>query len=171
MIVLGASAGAGALDLLTEASGPIDAWAMLRIPLLTAAVWIGMLSLFGTRAMAILGGGATEYKRVAHATGLAFGIVAMLFVVFQWHGVRMQLKYDKQEGGKGLFLAAAKMEGNRNGESLAGGAKKPECVVTGGAASIAVSYMGKQYFVCCSGCRDAFNENPAKFVAEAAKKK
>jgi YHS domain-containing protein len=86
-------------------------------------------------------------------------------------GVRMQMKYEKQEGGKGLFLAAAKLEGNRNGESLAGGAKKPECIVTGGAASIAVSFQGKQYFVCCSGCRDAFNENPAKFVAEAAKKK
>jgi len=34
-----------------------------------------------------------------------------------------------------------------------------------------VSYQGKTYFVCCSGCRDAFNENPEKFVKAAEKKK
>jgi YHS domain-containing protein len=79
-------------------------------------------------------------------------------------GIRMQLKAEKQEGGKGLFQTAFKMEGNRSGESLAGNAKKAECIVTGGAASIPVSFGGKQYFVCCSGCRDAFNENPEKFV-------
>ena len=85
-------------------------------------------------------------------------------------GVRMQVRVEKQEGGKGLFQSAFAMTGNRSGESLAGGAKKAECIVTGGAASIAVTYQGKQYFVCCSGCRDAFNETPEKFIAEAAKK-
>ena len=25
-------------------------------------------------------------------------------------------------------------------------------------------YKGKTYYVCCSGCRDAFNENPEKFL-------
>ncbi|HEX4612530.1 MAG TPA: hypothetical protein VH092_30330 [Urbifossiella sp.] len=84
-------------------------------------------------------------------------------------GVRFQMKVEKQEGGKGLFLEAFKMAGNKDGESLAGAAKKAECIVTGGAASIAVSFQGKQYFVCCSGCRDAFNEDPAKFIAAAAK--
>jgi YHS domain-containing protein len=34
-----------------------------------------------------------------------------------------------------------------------------------------VSYMGTTYYVCCSGCRDAFNENPAKVIAEYQKKK
>ncbi len=85
-------------------------------------------------------------------------------------GIRMQLKAEKQEGGKGLFQAAFKMEGNRSGESLAGGGKKAECIVTGGAATIQVSFGGNQYFVCCSGCRDAFNETPQKFI-DAAKKK
>jgi YHS domain-containing protein len=85
-------------------------------------------------------------------------------------GVRFLMNVDKQEGGKGLFLTAFKMAGSKDGESLAGAAKKAECVVTGGAASIAVSYQGKQYFVCCSGCRDAFNETPEKFIAAAKKK-
>jgi YHS domain-containing protein len=79
-------------------------------------------------------------------------------------GIRMSFKMEKQDGGKGLFSNVYLMNGNKEGESLAGGTKKPECIVTGGAASIAVSYQGKTYYVCCSGCRDAFNENPAKFI-------
>jgi YHS domain-containing protein len=51
------------------------------------------------------------------------------------------------------------------------GGKKPECVVTGGLGTIQVSYMGQTYYVCCTGCRDAFNENPAKIIAEYMKKK
>jgi hypothetical protein len=46
------------------------------------------------------------------------------------------------------------------------GSKQPECVVTGGLGTMQVSYMGVTYYVCCSGCRDAFNENPAKMIAE-----
>jgi YHS domain-containing protein len=26
--------------------------------------------------------------------------------------------------------------------------------------------MGMTYYVCCTGCRDAFNENPSKIIAE-----
>jgi YHS domain-containing protein len=33
-----------------------------------------------------------------------------------------------------------------------------------------VSYMGKSYFVCCSGCKEEFDANPKKYV-DAAKKK
>ncbi|HXD86253.1 MAG TPA: YHS domain-containing protein [Urbifossiella sp.] len=79
-------------------------------------------------------------------------------------GVRFSFKLERQEGGRGLFANAFLMNGNKEGESLAGGSKKPECIVTGGAASIAVSYQGKTYYVCCTGCRDAFNESPEKFL-------
>jgi YHS domain-containing protein len=84
-------------------------------------------------------------------------------------GVRFILRFEKQDGGKGLFASVYQMAGTKEGESLAGVSKKPECIVTGGAASIKVSYMGKDYYVCCSGCRDAFNENPEK-ILKAAKK-
>lgn len=79
-------------------------------------------------------------------------------------GVRLVLKWETQAGGKGLFAPAFQMAGSRDGESIAKTAKKPECIVTGGAATIAVSHGGKTYFVCCTGCRDAFNEAPEKFV-------
>ena len=48
---------------------------------------------------------------------------------------------------------------------------KPECIVSGGAGTMAVSYMGKTYYVCCSGCRSEFNESPAKYVKEYEEKK
>lgn len=68
-----------------------DPWILARIPLVTAFGWLLMLSLFGTRQPAVMGTGATEYKRVAHATAMAFGFVAIAFVVFQWEGLRTQL--------------------------------------------------------------------------------
>jgi hypothetical protein len=86
-------------------------------------------------------------------------------------GVRFLLAYEVQAGGKGLPTAVAKLSANKAGESLAGGGKKNECIVTGGLGTIAVSFEGKTYYVCCSGCRDEFNDNPKKYVDAAAKKK
>jgi YHS domain-containing protein len=84
-------------------------------------------------------------------------------------GIRMQIKSEVQEGGKGLFSNVYAMNGNKDGESIAGTKKKPECIVSGGAATIAVSYQGKTYHVCCTGCRDEFNASPEKYI-KAAKK-
>ncbi len=78
-------------------------------------------------------------------------------------GERFVMKYEKQDGGKGLFSAVHAMQGNKDGV-VAGGPKKPECIVSGGSANIAVSYNGKTYYVCCSGCRDEFNADPAKYT-------
>jgi hypothetical protein len=33
---------------------------------------------------------------------------------------------------------------------------------------MSVSYQGKSYPICCTGCRDEFNENPEKYVKKAA---
>ena len=68
-----------------------DPWLLARVPLLTAVIWVAVLSLLGTRSASVMGTGAIEYKRVAHATGLSFGLLAIVFVVFQWQGLRTQL--------------------------------------------------------------------------------
>ncbi|MCP4510175.1 MAG: YHS domain-containing protein, partial [Fuerstiella sp.] len=39
-------------------------------------------------------------------------------------------------------------------------------VVTGGLGTIAVSYKGKKYYVCCQGCVQAFNDDPETIIAE-----
>lgn len=46
------------------------------------------------------------------------------------------------------------------------GRPERECIVSGGTGSISVSHEGKTYYVCCTGCRDEFKANPAKYVAE-----
>ncbi len=68
-----------------------EPWLHTRVFLLTAAIWLLMLTLFQTRESRIAGSGATEYKRVAHATGLAFGVMAAIFIVLQSAGMRTQL--------------------------------------------------------------------------------
>jgi YHS domain-containing protein len=55
----------------------------------------------------------------------------------------------------------------REGTRLAvEGRDGPECIVTGGKGTIQVSYKGQTYYVCCSGCKQAFDENPEKILAE-----
>ncbi len=75
--------------------------------------------------------------------------------------------------GRTLYTKKLEVGYTREGVTFGveAGGKKPECVVTGGLGTMAVSYMGTTYYVCCTGCRDAFNENPAKIVAEYLKKK
>jgi hypothetical protein len=46
------------------------------------------------------------------------------------------------------------------------GPNERECIVSGGTGTIPVTYEGKTYYVCCTGCRDEFKANPAKYVKE-----
>jgi YHS domain-containing protein len=58
----------------------------------------------------------------------------------------------------------------RNGVAFAAGESGPVCIVTEGRGTMQVSYQGKSYYVCCSGCRDLFNKDPAAIIAEAAER-
>jgi hypothetical protein len=51
------------------------------------------------------------------------------------------------------------------------GSSERECIVSGGLGTMPVNYGGKTYYVCCSGCRDEFKENPAKYVKEWEEKR
>ena len=42
----------------------------------------------------------------------------------------------------------------------------PECVVSGGHGTMSTTYKGKTYYFCCTGCRDAFADNPEKYIKE-----
>ncbi len=80
-------------------------------------------------------------------------------------GARFVYSVALQKGGAGINSKLADVSYTKEGASLAGG-KKNECVVTGGLGTMAVSYEGKTYYVCCSGCRDEFNANPKKCIEE-----
>ena len=85
-------------------------------------------------------------------------------------GARFVYNVAMQKGGKGIAKRLAEVGLTKEGASLAGG-KKNECIITGGLGTMAVSYAGKTYYVCCTGCRDEFNANPKKYVDEYEKSK
>ena len=69
--------------------------------------------------------------------------------------------YQKQTAGRGSFTRVNEVGYTREGTRLAKDTLEgPECVVTGGLGTIKVSHDGEKYFVCCTGCRDAFNDDP-----------
>ena len=88
-------------------------------------------------------------------------------------GVRLIYTFSKKPADRTLYAKDFQISYTKEGESFgtAAGQKGPECVVTGGLGTMQVSYMGTTYYVCCTGCRDAFNDNPAKIVAEYKAKK
>ncbi len=86
-------------------------------------------------------------------------------------GVRFIYRYSHKPDGKTLFVKDYQVACTKEGESLGASAKKNECVVSGGLGTIAVSFKGETFYVCCTGCRDAFNENPEKYIAEFKAKK
>jgi hypothetical protein len=46
----------------------------------------------------------------------------------------------------------------------------PKCIISGGLGSMTVTYKGKSYPVCCSGCASAFNDDPERWLAKLAEK-
>lgn len=84
--------------------------------------------------------------------------------------IRYTLQVDRQEPGAPQYKKQVEVGLTKAGESFAagsGGADLPKCIMTGGASTMTVSYQGKTYPVCCSGCRDEFNDNPEKYARKA----
>jgi YHS domain-containing protein len=87
------------------------------------------------------------------------------------HSNRFLYRFETRPAEKTLFARHWQIGATKEGEPFASGDGRPECIVSGGRGTIAVSYQGKTYYVCCSGCRDEFNDSPAKYVAEFEAKK
>lgn len=76
------------------------------------------------------------------------------------------LVLHEKRTGQGLYRRVAEVGYTRAGTSLAvEGAGERECIVTGGKGTIAVSFKGKKYYVCCTGCKQAFDEDPEGIIA------
>jgi YHS domain-containing protein len=84
--------------------------------------------------------------------------------------IRYTMAHDLREPGSVQFNRLIEVGLTMDGESLAGVAstsERPRCIVTGGAATMTMSYQGRTFLVCCTGCRDEFNENPEKYIKKA----
>ncbi|MEV7528518.1 sugar transferase [Agrococcus sediminis] len=97
-----------ALGGLDTAAIEVAAWPVepaLAAPLATMVAWLVALAAFHSRDSAILGGGATEYRRVAHATGIAFAVLAAAALVVEWPELRLQLLLALPIGLVGLLIS------------------------------------------------------------------
>jgi hypothetical protein len=86
-------------------------------------------------------------------------------------GVRFILRYAHKDDGKTIYKKDYLVQATRVGESLGAKESKNLCVVSGGLGTIPVMYKGETFYVCCSGCAEAFKENPEKYIAEFKAKK
>jgi hypothetical protein len=83
-------------------------------------------------------------------------------------GDRLLLLLEKPGAVSGQFARLAEIGYTRQGSGFGKNVTQRECIVTGGLGTIEVTHAGKSYYVCCTGCRDYFNENPEKVLAEFA---
>lgn len=84
---------------------------------------------------------------------------------------RTLVLFEQKGAGQNFFNRIAEVGYTREGTRLAESDQTgPECVVTGGLGTIKVSHKGETYWVCCTGCRDAFNDDPEGVLADYRKK-
>jgi hypothetical protein len=92
-------------------------------------------------------------------------------VVSLLHSNRYLYSYSVKAEGKTQFAKLYQVGCTKEGEEFAAGDGKPECIVSGGLGKIAVTHKGQTYYVCCSGCADAFKDDPVKYIKEYEAKK
>lgn len=89
-------------------------------------------------------------------------------VLSQQGNDRYLLEVDRKRG-EGNFLRYDTINTQREGTSFAlsdtdYGDKT--CIISQGLGVMTVSYQGKSYYVCCTGCKAAFEDDPAKWIAK-----
>ncbi len=85
--------------------------------------------------------------------------------------VRYTMYAERRASRAGSFHKVLETGLTKEGETFAAGSSKterPRCVVTGGSASGSLTYRGRTYPICCSGCRDEFMESPEKYLKKLA---
>ena len=92
-------------------------------------------------------------------------LVARISIRTVAEGKRMVATYERLLTGT-LYGRLGELGSTRKGSMFGAGGTQIVCIVSGGKGTTPVTYDGKTYYVCCSGCRDYFNENAAEVVAE-----
>jgi hypothetical protein len=87
------------------------------------------------------------------------------------HPNRHLYRFETRPAGTTVaFTKHYQVGATKEGVPFADVPKGPECVVSGGLGTIKVTHQGKDYWVCCSGCRDEFKADPEKYIKEAQAK-
>ncbi|MFM2093938.1 MAG: hypothetical protein RIS70_1062 [Planctomycetota bacterium] len=86
-------------------------------------------------------------------------------------GDRLVVLYERRQGDSDRYSRLGEWGGTRIGSGFGQGGGGPECVVTGGYGSMKIVHDGETYYLCCSGCREVFLENPKQVLADYRAKK
>jgi hypothetical protein len=87
------------------------------------------------------------------------------------HHNRHLYRFETRPAGTAVaFTRKYQVGATKEGVAFADVPKGPECIVSGGLGTMKVAHKGKDYFVCCSGCRDEFRADPEKYIKEAEAK-
>jgi hypothetical protein len=115
--------------------------------------------------------GTLEKKRLTFERPMGKGAERLVFSLLHFN--RYLYSREERPEGHAVFTKKFLVGATKKGVPFADVPKGPECVVSGGLGTSVVRYKGKEYYVCCSGCRDAFIANPEKYIKEyeASKKK
>jgi hypothetical protein len=92
-------------------------------------------------------------------------------VISLLHSNRYLYRYEVKPAEHTVFTKVYQVGATKEGVAFASTGDEPECVVSGGLGTIQVVYKGKTYYVCCTGCRDAFKEEPEKYIKEYEERK
>ena len=113
---------------------------------------------------------ATETSKpvVFRAEGVGDGVRRLTLTIP--NESRYLLTFESVPAATAGAVRLGEVGSTRVGAAFAAGESGPKCIVTGGRGTQQVTHNGKPYWVCCSGCRDLFQENPAAILAEAAAK-
>lgn len=85
---------------------------------------------------------------------------------------RYLLEVGKRRGKAGFArfdTVSTQREGTSFAVSDTGYAEKT-CIISEGLGTMEVTWKGRSYWVCCTGCKAAFEEDPETWIARAAKK-
>jgi hypothetical protein len=85
-------------------------------------------------------------------------------VITLLHNNRFLYRYDVKPAERSQFAKVYQVGATKEGVPFAEGETGPECIVSGGLGTIKVTYKDQTYYVCCSGCRRAFLDEPEKYI-------
>tara|TARA_R110002072_G_scaffold302999_1_gene491015 strand:- start:43546 stop:44520 length:975 start_codon:yes stop_codon:yes gene_type:complete len=89
------------------------------------------------------------------------------YVFKQQHNNRYLVDVNRARG-KAVFRQFDVIGSQRDGVSFAKADDDygdKTCVISGGLGTSTVTYKGKTYYVCCSGCKAAFEDEPERWIA------
>jgi YHS domain-containing protein len=113
-----------------------------------------------------LSGNKLTFESPADSSGNVHQIV-----VTQLNEKRTLVLFQVRAKDQKQFARVAEVGYTRDGTRLAEeGVGGPECIVTGGKGTMSTVYKGKTYWFCCTGCRDAFLDDPDAIIAQAETK-